>query len=118
MVFNFEEFKCIATKAYGRVDVPAFELEEVLEIFRHFFYKYEQVRGEPHPFIRVEQVERLIDEMPSCEDAMGNSLELYPDNYAAMIDQYFRTKYRNCDYNINHFFSGKIRSIKFYETCY
>ena len=35
-----------------------------------------------------------------------------------MIDQHFQTRYRRCDYNINHFFSGRIRELRFYETCY
>ena len=118
MIFNFEKFKRIAVKAYRRVDNPIFDLEEVLIIFGWYFYRYEQMRREPHPPIRTEQVERLIEEMPYCEGVSGDLLELYPEDYAAMIDQYFKTRYRNCDYNINHFFSGQIRSIKFYEACY
>lgn len=117
MIFNFEKFKRIAVKAYRKVDNPIFDLEEVLIIFEWYFYRYEQMRREPHPPIRTEQVERLIEEMPYCEGMSGDLLELYPEDYAAMIEQYFKTRYRNCDYNINHFFSGQIRSIKLYETC-
>ena len=41
-----------------------------------------------------------------------------PFNYKEMIDNYFYTHYPNCDRNICHFFSGKIRELKFYETSY
>lgn len=44
--------------------------------------------------------------------------DISPDAYYAMIDQHFATKYKNCDYNINHFFSGKVRELRFYESCY
>ena len=45
-------------------------------------------------------------------------MDIDPDCYEDMIDRHFRTRYRNCDYNINHFFSGRIRELRFYETCY
>ena len=46
------------------------------------------------------------------------TMDIDPDCYEDMIDKHFRTRYRNCDYNINHFFSGRIRVLRFYETCY
>ena len=70
--------------------------------------------------IRAVQIERIIREMPYIDetDKANSTMDIDPDCYEDMIDKHFRTRYRNCDYNINHFFSGRIRVLRFYETCY
>lgn len=35
-----------------------------------------------------------------------------------MIDAYFETEFYDCNYRINHFFSGQIRELRFYEEIY
>ena len=72
------------------------------------------------PPIRAVQIERIIREMPYIDetDKANSTMDIDPDCYEDMIDKHFRTRYRNCDYNINHFFSGRIRVLRFYETCY
>ena len=67
-----------------------------------------------------ERIERIIREMPYIDetDKHHSTMDVAPDCYEPMIDQHFQTRYRNCDYNINHFFSGRIRELRFYETCY
>ena len=45
----------------------------------------------------------------SLEDAL-DVFKYYFEKYEA--------RYRHCDYNINHFFSGKIRELRFYEELY
>ena len=39
-----------------------------------------------------------------------------PDAYPLLIQLHFKTSYRRCDYNINHFFSGRIRELRLYEA--
>ena len=51
-------------------------------------------------------------------DNDGVPFEFEYEEYAPIIEQHFKTQYYNCDYNINHFFSGKIRALRFYEVCY
>lgn len=41
--------------------------------------------------------------------------DIFPSVYPYIIQLHFKTKYRNCDYNINHFFSGRIRELRCYE---
>ena len=88
--------------------------------FRYYFEQYEAYTGAPHPPIRAVQIERIIREMPYIDetDKANSTMDIDPDCYEDMIDKHFRTRYRNCDYNINHFFSGRIRVLRFYETCY
>ena len=93
MFFDFDKFSSITASVYA--DSP-YSLAEVLEI------------------------ERIIREMPYIDetDKANSTMDIDPDCYEDMIDKHFRTRYRNCDYNINHFFSGRIRVLRFYETCY
>ena len=106
MLFDFDRFSKIAASVYA--DSP-YSLAEVLEVFRHYFEQ-----------IRAVQIERIIREMPYIDetDKANSTMDIDPDCYEDMIDKHFRTQYRNCDYNINHFFSGRIRVLRFYETCY
>ncbi len=111
MNFNIKLFNVLATKAFYRVTGEEkspldFTVEDVLFIFGYYFQIYEYVFREVHPHIRVEQIERIIKAMP----------HFALDSYEVLIDRHFNTQYRNCDYNINHFFSGDIRLMRLYES--
>ena len=95
-----------------------YSLQWVLWIFEYYFWKYEFVMGHPHPNIRIKQIEQIIEKMPYINCLDGNEIDIEPEEYKEIIDQHFETKYRRCDYNINHFFSGRIRELRFFETCY
>lgn len=117
MIFDFKKFAQIAASVYpGGV----YSLDDVLQVFSYYFKKYEQHTGRPHPPIRASQIMRIAQDMPHLtQESKGCSYEdISPLDYRTMIDQHFATKYRRCDYNINHFFSGRIRALHFYETCY
>lgn len=111
LLFDFDKFSSITASVYA--DSP-YSLAEVLEVFP------EAYTGAPHPPIRANQIERIIHEMPYIDetDKAHSTMDIDPNCYEDMIDKHFRTRYRNCDYNINHFFSGRIRVLRFYETCY
>lgn len=117
MLFDFDKFSEITASVYA--DGP-YSLEEVLGVFGYYFEQYEAYTGAPHPPIRASQIEHIIQEMPYIDetDKHHSTMDVDPDCYEPMIDQHFQTRYRNCDYNINHFFSGRIRELRFYETCY
>lgn len=117
MVFDFEKFSNITQAVFPNVP---YSLSEALEVFRYYFQKYEEHTGHPHPPIKASQIVSIVQDMPwLCAEDKGT---VYSDvtvyAYYAMIDQHFATKYKRCDYNINHFFSGRIRELRFYETCY
>lgn len=110
-------FKILVTKAYNNTGCTSFTLDEVLSIFQYYLAKYEAIFKRPHPNIRMEQIERIIAAMPYLDDIHGSDFYIEPVDYEALIDKHFQTKYRKCDYNINHFFSGDIRMLRFYEEC-
>ncbi len=118
MQFDFSIFAVIATKAYQTVSDPVYSLKDVLAIFGYYFERYEATFGRVHPNIRTEQIASIIERMPYIDDEHGRIQDIDPESYQDLIDQHFRTQYRNCNYRINHFFSGSIRTLRYYETLY
>lgn len=116
MLFDFQRFSRIATSVYNQEN--PYTLDQCLEVLRCYFQTYEEYMGRPHPPIRREQTARIMREMPwSCEKNKDLSCgDIFPGTYKYIISLHFKTKYRNCDYNINHFFSGKIRELRLHET--
>lgn len=117
MIFDFEKFSDITASVYPG---GAYSLEDALSVFRYYFEQYEEHTGRPHLPIKADQIVRICRIMPylSAENEGNCCEDISPLDYPALIDQHFRTKYRNCDYNICHFFSGKIRAMRFFEVCY
>lgn len=124
LYFNFKLFSMLVESAYINVEVKysqygnfsLYPLEDVLEVFRYYFQRYEDTFRAVHPNIRLSQIESIIMRM---SDTCGSTheIDLDPDDYPALIDKHFRTQYR-CDYNVNHFFSGDIRAMRYYEEFY
>ena len=119
-LYTLAIFDSMAAEEYRESGYNAFTLEEVLGVFHEYFRAYNAYMREPHPVLRRWQIRRIIEDMNSVADPTrpGEYIELYPDCYPYMIEAYFDTYFRGCDRNINHFFSGHIRAIKFYEACY
>lgn len=113
---DFRRFSELAASAY-----PAgcqYTLEQCLEVFRYYFQTYEDYSGHPHSPLKPEQITRIMEAMPCIvmEDRGENLEPLDPEDYTNLIDLHFKTQYRDCDYNINHFFSGRIREILLYDA--
>lgn len=119
MQFDFDRFARIAADVYPETSTT-FSMQDVLTVFRYFFGSYELHRGEVHPPIRRDQIKRLIEIMDAydLDGILGGNGISSPDDYPALIDAYFRTWFPRCDYRINHFFSGKIRTMRMFETIY
>lgn len=117
LTFDFEKFADITASVYPQ---SVYSLQDALSVFRYYFEQYEKHMGRPHPAIKASQIVRICQDMPYIvQTDRGAYIEdVSPDAYRAMIDKHFATRYRRCDYNINHFFSGKIRELRFFETCY
>lgn len=118
MKFDFERFSRIAASVYNEGN--PYSLGEVLGVFSAYFQRYEQHTGHPHPPIRASQIARIIQDMPWMDTVGKRSYiaDIEPDCYPIIIEQHFKTRYRRCDYGINLFFSGRIRELRYYETCY
>lgn len=113
--FDFTRFSKIAATAYP--EDCQYTLDQCLDVFRCYFRTYEEYRGCPHPQIKREQISHIMREMPciSLEDR-GNRLELLdPEDYEVLIALHFKTRYQHCDFNINHFFAGRVREIRLYD---
>lgn len=59
--------------------------------------------------------------MDTVVESMSYGSENVPDvdieEYKAMIDKHFQTKYKNCNYSICHFMTEGIRNNRSYEVC-
>ena len=106
-------------EAIYRAEGPfAYTLKEYRAVFRYFFDRYEQERGEKHPPIKWAQTLKIMEAMPyidRTEYVHGDYRDIEPDEYPAIIDKYFDTPFKRCDYRINHFFSGDVRTMRIYE---
>lgn len=89
--------------------------EEAYGAISHYLLCYEQQFGECHPRLKAEQWQRAVDQILYC-DEIGGDLEV--EQIKAMIDQHFRTRYRDCDYNILHFLSDGVKKCRYYERVY
>ena len=116
MRFNFPLFRTLAARAYSNIESPFYTLDKVIAIFAYYFEQYELTFGRIHPNIRMAQIENIIFKMPSMDDEFTH--DIYAEDYITLIDKHFMTQYRNCNYNINHFFSGDIQLLRFYEELY
>ena len=120
MAFNFNTFSAFARMAYDELAYSPYSFEDVLKVFHEYFWKYKHFRKTDHPIIKSEQINHIIKIMPYFDDSPSDydddEIDIEPQEYRAMIQRHFETQYKNCDYNINHFFSGKIRRLRFYET--
>lgn len=88
-----------------------FGYSEALQVFQCYFAFYELHTHRAHPRIRTAKIIEMLN------DIDGDGL-FEAENYPAMIEAYFCTRFKNCDRNVCHFFSGKIRELRFYERCY
>ena len=109
MQFDFDKFSMITASVYPQSS--PYSPEEALSVFHYYFQKYEDFTGHPHPPIKAAQIKRLCECMPFLDrEGIGGSIaDVVPDCYPVLIDKYFATKFRNCDRNIHHFLSGRVR---------
>ena len=116
--FDFDKFSMITASVYPQSN--PYSREDALSVFHYYFEKYEDFTGHPHPPIKAAQIKRLCECMPflDCEGIGGSIADIAPDCYPVLIDKYFATKFRNCDRNIHHFLSGRVRELRFFEELY
>jgi len=126
LFFNFKLFSLLVERAHINVHVEYslfghfsfYTLEDTLAVFECYFEKYEETLRAVHPNIRLPQIEKIIMVMPDTGGST-HEIKLDPDDYPALIDKHFETQYKaGCDYNVNHFFSGDVRAMRYYEVFY
>lgn len=116
MIFDFDTFAQVAKRVF--VDDGLYTLDEVLFVFRAYFEQYEAHTGHAHPPIKSSQIARMIDVMPNleAEDIGAYSAVIDAVHYPDIITKHFETQYWRCDWNINHFFTGRIRWLRAREA--
>lgn len=119
---NIAYFQRLAKREYNSVvenfpDFP-YSFDEVMSVFVDFFRKYERYWGETHPPIRRELIRNYIQRMPFDDDGLRCMADIDAEDYPEIITNYFKTRFKNCDYRIAHFFSGDIRLLRLYEMIY
>ena len=108
MIFDFAKFARITAIVYP---VSPYTLAKALSVFHYSFEKYEEYTGRSHAPLKASQIVRMCQEMPFISREYGGGLyaDMDPEANPVLSDTYFATNYRNCDRNLHHLFSGRIR---------
>ena len=107
---DFKIFEKQLIKTYSLSDCK-FALDDCKMIFLEYFKEYQVFTGKEHPPLRTSKLIELLNVID------GDGL-FEPTDYPYLIESYFNTAFKGCDYNICHFFSGRVRELRFFETCY
>ena len=102
-------FLTVVKLAYRRVGSNSYSFEDVWGVLQYYAETY-------RPAITVDQAADCIRAMPSVEDCYGRARDMTPEDYRLVIDQHFATRYGpSCNYSLQHFFSGAIRTHRVQE---
>ena len=83
-----------------------YEIDNVL----YYFRKYKSVMKKEHEPLKPSQWKKVFNQITSAGDN-----EVLGKDFKRIVDQHFKTDYKDCDYNINHFVSGRIMLNRYYE---
>lgn len=97
-----------------KYEIPNKEAAEVVE---YFVSTYQKRFRKKHPYLKPETWEHHINTILFADDGMPDPDFDY-ESLVLMINRYFKTKFDNCDYSINHFNTDGIKMRRFYEECY
>lgn len=95
-------------------------------IYQYFMNKYISCRGEVHPTININVVNRLneiIEDEGFMDEDLDRNCYLESDGLIDMIDLYFKTNYPlenggYADHRIWHFLSSGVLKNLYYKGCY
>jgi hypothetical protein len=108
---NYNQVIMLHDKSYP------FQMNEVERIFNEFFIAYKKYRGNDHPTISNLQCIDFIRKFPECPDKNGDKVKLIVSIYKPIIELYFQAKFsEDCDYNMSHFMSGSVRTLRYREA--
>lgn len=77
---------------------------------QYYLQKYKSVMRKEHEPLKPSQWKRVFNKITSAGDN-----EVLGNEFKRIVDQHFKTDYKDCDYNINHFVSGQIMLNRYYE---
>ena len=104
--FDYDLFQLLCEKACRNLEMEN-RLDDVLGIFRIFFSCYRVYAGEDHPPVSLARLEKYIPMLFTVGNRYHRDVELLPEDYPAIITEYFCTRYqRRCDHRLFHFLSS------------
>ena len=94
-----------------------YSFEDTKNVLCYFMQKYKAETGKEHPGIDGRKLMYIIGLMPYFNyqtEQKQLAFDIQPEEYKKIIDLYFRCNEftSDCDYQIAHFFSGKIRMMR------
>lgn len=105
-----------AMTAFTEKKQSPYTAEELAEVFDLFFHKFRLFTGREHPEPKPGKLFTLAVVLPYYSATTtdprlisGKACEILPEQYGRIMDNYFASKYRGCNYHIDHFFAGSIR---------
>lgn len=87
--------------------------EDFIRVFEAFYEKFEVYRGFGHKKMTALSIYRT---MLNLQKGSAEKESYLPDDNIDLMDVYFSTNFRDCDYSIAHFASGKIRLFCDFEA--
>ncbi|MGF6951857.1 hypothetical protein QF028_004362 [Neobacillus sp. B4I6] len=102
LCFSFNDFK-------NKFSVK----DDAIECIEYYLSFYQEYRNVEHPRLNEEQWYYVVNNLFYVDD-----FDLSDTNVMNMMEQHFKTKYKNCDYNILHFMSNGVRLNRMYEVAY
>ena len=97
------------------------ERESIREIIYFFYREYFYSTGREHPRLNQEVMNKCVRKLIDGTDIICDGIDMDGDGvefYKAMIEKYFNTRFKNCNYALPHFMSDEIRNNRYYETMY
>ena len=107
-VYTYQQFKNEYNQdIYENIDLA----------IQYYLNRYEEIFNKEHPNMKYEQWDNVVWEMISIKDSEYDRerYDIEFDRWKEIIDKHFNTRYRNCDYHLPHFISGKIIKNRFHE---
>jgi hypothetical protein len=120
-MLDFEIVEKQIKKKYPSLSCTEWTLEDYISVFRYYYDMFKFYRHKEHPILSTNKIGEIMWLLPRFDNDFMNGYaiaEMYPEYYIGedmIIDKYFNTRFKNCDYSICHFISGNIRMLRFYE---
>lgn len=89
-----------------------FDTDDIKQFFRMYYDYGWQIRKIKPTRLKNEQIEKIVNTI-----CYINEVDFYPtlDDYKLILVDYFTTDFPNCDYSINHFISGDVLLMRYYN---
>ena len=89
--------------------------KEKSNIINYFLATYNEHFDKPHRELRKEQWDQVVNSLFEVVDQYERTIDIDYQQIKAMIEVYFQTDYKNCDYSLLHFNDERVKEILYYK---